>query len=442
MIKYLTNKLFISLTILLLTSSVNASHFNGYDISFKHISGRTYEFNLEFYDFAASPPDSVSFDVFSLCGNAGRFSIYNQMNTIALPPACSLIPSPMSKTSFSGNFTFPVNGCSDFTLFLDLINHNYYTNVVYSNNRKEIVINGVDSISNSSPKIINIPKYITTTNSISSYNLHSMDPDGDSLVYKLTQPPGNLQIGYTTNNPFGINQFCSLDSSTGILRASASSSPLLLSVEIEEYRNQTLISKTHRVWSLFYLTNNSPQVLISELNYNQGYDTTFCVNDTVFFQFKGAAGTNPAIVTLDSNKYNATITTINGISHFKLFPNGLFKTNEPYHFYVNAISGCNTNTEVYTIRFDSCLTTSLQENVKESFTLYPNPTNGELFLSFSKEDDVSLITIRSFTGQVVSEIYPVNKMVNINLSSNPPGIYFISVKSRNSITTKKVILTK
>lgn len=329
-----------------------------------------------------------------------------------------------------------------FYSFLDLINHNYYTNVVYSNNRKGIVINGVGSISNSSPKIINVPKYLTTTNNICSYNLHSIDPDGDSLVYKLTQPPGSFQIGYSTKNPFGINQFCSLDSSTGILKASVASSPLLLSVEIEEYRNQTLLSKTHRVWSLFYLTNNFPPVIISEINYNQGYDTTFCINDTVHFQFKGTAGINPAAITLDSNKYNATVVTTNGISYFKLIPNGSFKLNEPYHFYVNATSGCNVNSEVFTIRFDSCITTSIQENKKESFTLYPNPTNGVLNISIPKDLEVSLITIQSFTGQIVEEIYPIHKTVDFDLSSHSPGIYFISVKSINNITTKKIILTK
>jgi hypothetical protein len=435
--------LLVTITILFCLFPTGLKAFNGYDISFSHISGRTYEFNLEFYNIdARTPPSSVVFDVFSTCGIAGQFGILNQNNTTILPPNCSPNPIPLKRTSYSGTYTFPTNGCSDFILVLDINIFSNYANISTSGNNSGILINGVGLYSNSSPKIINTPKYLSINNHISSYNLHATDPDGDSLVYKLAQPPGSFNTGYTTNSPFGVNQYCTLDSTTGILKGNMVNYPLLLSVEIEEYRKQILIGTTHRVWSIYAANSTTLPVTISEINYNQGFDTTFCTTDSVFFEFKAAAGNNPANVVIDSNKFSATVKTFNGISYFKMPPNGLLKTNTPYHFYVNATSGCDVNTQIFTIRFDSCITTSIQEKKLNNFQIYPNPSKGNFTLNLNDENLNSTVSVRSITGQLLKEFQVLNSQQQFNISELESGIYFISIPTKSGLVSKKIILTK
>ena len=432
----------IATLISLLPTNLKASHFNGYDISFNHISGRTYEFHLELYDFSTTRPATAPFKVFSTCGNSGNFNLQNQYNTTLLPPLCSLNTTPMKRTTYSGTYTFPSNGCTDFFVRFDYNIHGSYSNMNVSGTNRGILVTGVGLYSNSSPKIVNPPKYHTILNQISSYNLHATDPDGDSVVYKLVQPPGNFLSGYSINSPFGVNQFCVLDSTTGILKGSTVSYPLLLSVEIEEYRKQILISTTNRVWSLYAANATTLPVSISEINYNQGYDTTFCVSDSVFFEFKAVAGTSTATVKIDSNKYGANVTTLNGISYFTMPPNGLLKTNIPYHFYINATSGCDINTQMFTIRFDSCITTSIQEKKLNNSQIYPNPSKGNFTLNLNDENLNSTVSVRSITGQLIKNFQVLYSPQQFDLSDLENGIYFISIPTSKGVLTKKIILTK
>ena len=77
--------------------------------------------------------------------------------------------------------------------------------------------------------------------------------------------------------------------------------------------------------------------------------------------------------------------------------------------------------------------------------IYPNPSNGTVFISSSVLTDISLIEVRNISGSLV-ENYRIDKNIvgtkELDLTSFPKGVYFISVYSEDerTVLTKKIIL--
>jgi len=87
------------------------------------------------------------------------------------------------------------------------------------------------------------------------------------------------------------------------------------------------------------------------------------------------------------------------------------------------------------------LATSVNENEKSAFTIYPNPSNGEFVIRLSENNSSdNLITVTNLLGQ---EVYRTvsNKQSNyINLNNIEKGIYLIRILTGNSETIKKLII--
>jgi serine protease len=79
---------------------------------------------------------------------------------------------------------------------------------------------------------------------------------------------------------------------------------------------------------------------------------------------------------------------------------------------------------------------SIAENNENDFSIYPNPTTGELTV-FSDEV-VELIIIRNVLGEKVEEF----TSSKIDISSYPNGVYFVEVITEKLKIVKKVILSK
>lgn len=92
-----------------------------------------------------------------------------------------------------------------------------------------------------------------------------------------------------------------------------------------------------------------------------------------------------------------------------------------------------------------CTTTGIEENVSNiNMEVYPNPTNGELYV------DITTVDIQDFTisvvntlGQTVKEVKQVQSnggKVKIDLSDKNTGIYFVTVKSKTASKVKRIVL--
>ena len=71
--------------------------------------------------------------------------------------------------------------------------------------------------------------------------------------------------------------------------------------------------------------------------------------------------------------------------------------------------------------------------------LYPNPTTGIFYVTFSKDLSSANISIIDITGKTVRQ-YKVNgKKLTCDLSALPGGTYFVRIEEKSNTITKKVI---
>ncbi len=77
--------------------------------------------------------------------------------------------------------------------------------------------------------------------------------------------------------------------------------------------------------------------------------------------------------------------------------------------------------------------------LNQEINMYPNPTQGKLFISTS--DKITSISITNIIGkEVFSQINFNDNSIDLNSFKN--GVYFVSINTNKAAVTKKIILTK
>ena len=80
----------------------------------------------------------------------------------------------------------------------------------------------------------------------------------------------------------------------------------------------------------------------------------------------------------------------------------------------------------------------IEKNKESNFTLFPNPVNGLLTVQTGLSAD-HVIEITSLNGQVVYSMTMDRSTYQIDLSSFQKGAYFITIRSKDFLTTRKII---
>ncbi|MFK8165356.1 MAG: T9SS type A sorting domain-containing protein, partial [Lewinella sp.] len=73
--------------------------------------------------------------------------------------------------------------------------------------------------------------------------------------------------------------------------------------------------------------------------------------------------------------------------------------------------------------------------------VYPNPTNGLVNIQLS--ENISIMNVYNINGQIVSSQKMDNETTfssQVDLSNKPAGIYFLQVKTKNYLLTRKIVL--
>lgn len=89
------------------------------------------------------------------------------------------------------------------------------------------------------------------------------------------------------------------------------------------------------------------------------------------------------------------------------------------------------------------LTVPEKENLPKYFTLHPNPSNG-IFLLQTENFKPEKLEVFNLFGEVVSSVHAfTDPLFQIDISGNPPGIYFIRITDEyNMIHFQKIMLTR
>ncbi len=289
-----------------------ATHNRAGEITYKHISGLTYEFTILTYTYSLSPADRPSLNI---NWGDGSSSVVNRYQK-------TLLPNYVNLNLYKGIHTF--SGQGTFVISMEDPNRN----------------GGVINIPNS----INVPFYIETTLTINPFigpnsspvllnppidngcvgfpfyhNPGAYDSDGDSLAYELVAcrgANGNFIQGYTfpsASVSFGI------DPITGTLSwiNPQMQGEYNVAILIKEYRRGIEIGNLTRDMQITIGACNNHPPVIEHIN-----DTCVTVGDTLSFRVKATDIDNDVIslratggpLVLTNNKAHFPQPT-NGVGH-------------------------------------------------------------------------------------------------------------------------------
>lgn len=80
-----------------------------------------------------------------------------------------------------------------------------------------------------------------------------------------------------------------------------------------------------------------------------------------------------------------------------------------------------------------------EKNICNNIKIYPNPSDGELFIKMKEEGETN-IKIFNASGKIVKCGNYDTRIVNVNMNNFPKGIYIVKVKKNGEIYSEKIIL--
>jgi hypothetical protein len=79
------------------------------------------------------------------------------------------------------------------------------------------------------------------------------------------------------------------------------------------------------------------------------------------------------------------------------------------------------------------------EEVQQVDALYPNPTTGKFFVTFSRALKNAHVAIVDVNGKTVSRFTANGNVIDFDLSTSPAGVYFIRIDDAGNLLIKKVV---
>lgn len=118
-------------------------------------------------------------------------------------------------------------------------------------------------------------------------------------------------------------------------------------------------------------------------------------------------------------------------------PTHVYSANGTYQvklYIENEIGSWDENTQSVTV---SSLSTA--QNIETSFSIFPNPTKGDIQLSWDNNYVVVNYQIYDVVGKLVAEKQMLKRGEPINLSALNNGLYFLKISAENVIQTVKIV---
>jgi hypothetical protein len=107
-----------------------------------------------------------------------------------------------------------------------------------------------------------------------------------------------------------------------------------------------------------------------------------------------------------------------------------------YDFYVQSI--CTGNNSNWIGPFNSTTLNIIGNTNSQNIKVYPNPNNR--VFSIQTSSNIKTIEVLDILGSHIKNFQPNTNLVEINISENPSGIYFLKVSLENgNVVTKKII---
>jgi gliding motility-associated-like protein len=275
--------LLLSCCFLLLTVEGFATHNRAGEITYKHVSGFTYEFTITTYTKVSGVSGDADRTRLGIAWGDGTFDSLDRISETFLDADIKQ-NKYIGIHTYSGPFTYIV-GVQDPNRIDGIININNAVNTeFYLEDTVKILDPNIIGF-NSSPQLLNPPIEYGNVGQIFIHNPNAFDPNGDSLSYYISSPlrdlgtpvsgysPPNL-IAPGPNNQISINQF------TGELKWDAPQIAGVYNIVIiiREFRNGIFIGTVFRDLQIIIdATNNLPPRLTVPLQICK------VIGDTILF---------------------------------------------------------------------------------------------------------------------------------------------------------------
>ncbi len=298
----------------------HATHIVGGYISYRFISGTTYEIKLTIYrdcnsttPFDGTPGATTSAIVGLFDTNGNLITTYpltDPLITSIDPPndnPCLQITSPacVEQGVYTETITLP-SGTAGYTLVHERCCRNGTITNVFDPGSEGAVYSAAipptNTYQNTSPVFNNLPPLFICLNSPLVFNYSATDADGDVLTYSLCTPYSggnttnpapdppvgppfnniNWQSPYSLNNLLGGTPALAIDNTTGVLTAKPNTvGQFVFGVCVSEYRNGALLGTYLRDYQVNVTECNIPIASIPSfaINPNTGIGT-YVVNCT------------------------------------------------------------------------------------------------------------------------------------------------------------------
>lgn len=428
---------FIALLLLLITTAPGySSHYNGGEISYKHLGGTNYLVQVKALTSCGGigPTTSMTVDYTSVsCGLSGQVTLPLN-NYISTPDICPSLASQNSCNSgsgpldgyylstYQGSLILPKN-CDDWVFSTQVCCRNYSDNLNNYPGGDYYIYSTLDNLNftgNNSPVFPDVPNIYLSPNQLNSVNWGGFDPDGDSLVYMLepvtamTNQNGlvlaNYHPGYTYLQPYQSVQPTLLDSTTGILDAFPNANQLCnIAFKVLEFRNGTLIGTTYREYiTLIDATvNTTPTIQVANQSGSNAHH--ICGGDSLKFNIT-ISDPDPGThftYTLDSNSTSASIITLapdNSLLEFNWATDISEVRSAPYLFYLTATDDnctyASSSTMVIPVYVNGCNTDNVWPGDANSDGIVDLSDLLTLGLTYGNSGPVRQAASLSWTGQM------------------------------------------
>ena len=290
-----------------------ATHAAGADISYKWISGNTYEVTCTFFRDCSgvAAPNTVTLRIRSTALGQNFTQTLNRISPTGeeITFSCTGVTNCSGGSStgiqryvYRGNVTLP-GQATDWNFSYQVCCRNCsITTIVHpnpcnsSNTTPELYVeatlNNVAAPQNSSPTFTVSPVAFICQGQLFNFNQGAVDANGDSLSYELITPKtsntGTVTYipPYSTTNFISSSPAASLHPATGQINMTPTTIGQvgILAVLVKEYRNGVLIGTTIRDIQIQIVNCSNQNPVISGINGTTSYEMEVCAGDLIHFQ--------------------------------------------------------------------------------------------------------------------------------------------------------------
>lgn len=357
--------LIIYFLVLLFPFKSDATHIGGADLSYKWISGNTFELTLTLYRDCSgiAAPNSVSVNYKSVSCGYNLNVILNRVAGTGMEITkpcnasvtnCNGGATPgIQKYEYTGNVTLP-GQCSDWVFGYSICCRNCaITTLSYTPNNCsgvpatyiEATLNNLVTPDNSSPVFTNVPVSFFCIGQEFHYNHGAYDSDGDSLVYSFIDPRSAASTnvvfnsGYSATNPISSSPLISIAANGDIVMNPTAQEVGVMTILVKEFRNGILIGSVVRDMEVWTSPCSNILPTASGINGSSNFNLVACPGTPISFNINSTDPDAAQIVTMDWN-YSipggvfTSTTAPRPVGTFTWTPSLSDARNQPYTFTV------------------------------------------------------------------------------------------------------------